>query len=102
MDALNRISASATVPVSIHDERPDRSSYYPSGHLATLTDSSRREDLLTGKGEHSLWYEYAMLMLHHALDDLDVAIASMPAPVQTAIAAELEAEARGLRAGLAV
>lgn len=101
-DALNRISASATVPVSIHDERPDRSSFYPSGHLTALTDPSRRDDLLAGKGEHSLWYEYAMLVLHRALADLDTAIAPMPAPVQTAITAELEAEARGLRVGLAI
>jgi hypothetical protein len=102
VDALNRISASATMPVSIHDERPDRPSYYPSGHLAALTDPSYRDDLLTGKGEHGLWYEYAMLMLHRALGDLDTAMASMPAPVQTAITAELEAEACGLRVGLAI
>lgn len=103
VDALNQISASATMPVSIHDERPDRSShFYPGEHLVALTDPSRRADLMAGKGEHSLWYEYAMLMLYRALADLDTAISSMPAPVQTAITAELEAEARCLRVGLAV
>jgi hypothetical protein len=99
VDALNRISASATVPVSIHDERSYRSShYYPSEHLAALTDPSSRSELLAGKGEHGLWYEYAMVMLHRALGDLDTAIMSMPAPVRTAITAELETEARGTSA----
>jgi hypothetical protein len=100
VDALNRISASASVPVSIRDERSESYAQYPSGHLAAITDPSCRADLLTGKGEHSLWYEYAMLMLHQALADLDTAIAELPAPVRTAVTAELEAEARGLQVGL--
>jgi hypothetical protein len=100
VDALNRISASASVPVSIRDERSESYARYPSGHLAAITDPSRRADLLTGKGEHGLWYEYAMLVLHRALADLDTVIAGLPAPVRTAVTAELDAEACGLRVGL--
>lgn len=100
VDALNRVSQSATVPVSVWDERSRSRGYYPKGHLAAITGPGCRAELLEGKGEHGLWYEYALLMLHRALTDLDTAVASMPAPVQTAISAELEAEARGLRAGL--
>jgi hypothetical protein len=100
VDALNRISASACVPISVRDERFEVYARYPSSHLAVITEPSRRADLLTGRGEHSLWYEYAMLALHQALADLDTAIAAMPSPVRTAITAELEAEARALRVGL--
>jgi hypothetical protein len=100
VDALNRISASASMPVSIRDERSEAYARYPSGHLAAITDPSRRGDLLTGKGEHGLWYEYAMLMLQRALADLDTVVADLPAPVRAAVMAELEAEARGLRVGL--
>jgi hypothetical protein len=100
VDALNRISASATVPISVLDERSEGYARYPSEHLAVITDPGRRADLLSGKGEHSLWYEYAMLVLHRALSDIDTATAPVPAPVRTAIAAELEAEARSLRVGL--
>lgn len=100
VDSLNRISASASIPVSIHDERSERFSYYPREHLASITESGRRADLLSGKGEHGLWYDYALLMLYRALNDLDTAAAEVPAPVRTAIAAELEAEVRGLRVGL--
>ncbi len=100
VDALNRVSAAACVPISVWDERSEHSARYPSMHLAAITEPGRRVELLAGRGEHSLWYEYAMLMLHHALADLDTAVAGMPAPVRTAITAELEAEARSLRVGL--
>jgi hypothetical protein len=100
VDALNRISASATVPISVLDERSGGYARYPSEHLAFVADPSSRADLLSGTGEHSLWYEYAMLMLHRALDDVDIATASVPASVRTAITAELEAEARSLMIGL--
>jgi len=100
IDALNRLSESASVPISVWDERSGAYTRYPSEHLAAIADPSRRADLLAGKGEHSLWYEYAMLMLHQALADLDTAITAMPAPVRTAITAELEAEARGLQVRL--
>lgn len=100
VDALNRISQSACVPVSIRDERSESYKRYPSGHLAAITEPSRRPALLAGKAEHDLWYDYAMLMLHRALADLNAAVLAMPAPVHTAIMAELEAEARGLRVGL--
>jgi hypothetical protein len=53
------------------------------------------------EGAHSLWYEQAMVLLHQALADLDIAVAVAPEPVRTAIIAELEAEARGLRDELA-
>jgi hypothetical protein len=97
--ALNRVAACATVPVSVYDRRDDRFDHYPRTHLAALTDQGARADLLTGT--HSLWYEHAMLLLHAALTDLDDAMADVPAPVRTAIAAELAAEASGLRDALA-
>jgi hypothetical protein len=50
---------------------------------------------------HSLWYELVNLLLHQALADLDDAMTAVPEPVRTAIDAELEAEARGLRDALA-
>ncbi|SDN05349.1 hypothetical protein SAMN04489726_4663 [Allokutzneria albata] len=98
VDALNMVSACATVPVSIQDERTDRYRLYPAAHLAAVTDPTARGDLL--EGSHSLWYEQAKMLLHQALTDLDDAIAAVPAPVQKAIAAELEVEVRGLRDGL--
>jgi len=100
VDALNRVSQSASMPVSIRDERSESHARYPSGHLAAITEPILRADLLTGKGEHGLWYEYAMLMLHQALADLDTATAGTPAPVRTAITAELAAETHGLLVGL--
>lgn len=99
VDTLNRISACATVPVSVWDERGRRFKRYPTDHLAALTDRDARQRLV--EGTHSLWYEQAMLLLHRALADLDIAVAAVPAPVRTAISAELEAEARGLRDELA-
>lgn len=94
VDALNRISACATVPVSVWDTRDDCHARYPREHLAALTDRTARADLL--KGAHSLWYEQAKALLHEALTDLDEATAAVPPPVGKAIAAELESEARGL------
>ncbi|MFC3897985.1 hypothetical protein ACFOWZ_41515 [Lentzea rhizosphaerae] len=96
VDALNRISACATVPVSVWDTRDDRHARYPREHLAALTDRTARADLL--EGAHSLWYEQAKALLHEALADLDEATAVVPPPVGKAIAAELEAEVRGLDA----
>jgi hypothetical protein len=98
VDALNRISACATMPVSVRDERTSSYAQYPHAHLEAVTDRDRRPLLLTGA--HGLWYEYAKLLLHRALLDLDAAIASTPAPVQRAIEAELQAESRSLRAAL--
>jgi len=99
VDALNRISACATVPVSEWDERDGRFRHCPVDHLAALTDRDARPGLV--EGAHSLWYEQAMLLLRHALADLDTAVAAVPAPVKTAIGAELEAEARALQNELA-
>ena len=99
VDALNRISACATVPVSVWDRRNDRIASYPTGHLAALIDLEARADLLAGA--HSLWYEQVKVLLYQALTDLDGATAAAPPPVRMAVAAELEAEARGLREALA-
>lgn len=98
VDALNRISALATVPVSIFDERERRVASYPTEHLAALTDRAARADLLSGA--HSLWYESVCLELHQALADLDDALAVVPQPVRVAVEAELETEARELRDAL--
>ncbi|MGW4746287.1 hypothetical protein ACWEPR_15935 [Streptomyces sp. NPDC004290] len=99
VDALNRISALATVPVSIFDQREARVASYPVNHLAALTDRAARADLLTGV--HSLWYESVCLELHRALTDLDDALAAVPQPVRLAVEKELETEARELRDALA-
>ena len=69
VDALNRVSACATVPVSVSDHRGDRVRPYPSGHLAALVDHRARVDL--PHSTHSLWYGHAKLLLHQALTDLD-------------------------------
>ncbi|MGI8451743.1 MAG: hypothetical protein ACR2MP_32060 [Streptosporangiaceae bacterium] len=98
IDALNRISACATMPVSVQDRRISTYTEYPRTHLEAITGRSRRPELLTGA--HSLWYEYAKLLLYRALSDLDAAVAQAPAPVQTAIEAELDAEVRSLRAAV--
>ncbi|MEU8278394.1 hypothetical protein ACFYOK_35570 [Microbispora bryophytorum] len=94
VSALNRISAYATAPITVWDERKDRVASYPAGHLAALVDQNAREDLL--KGAHSLWYTYVKLLLHRALIDLDAATSSVPAPVRTAVQSEIEVEARAL------
>ncbi|MFI1202619.1 hypothetical protein ACH4VR_24755 [Streptomyces sp. NPDC020883] len=98
VDALNRISAFATVPVSIHDRRERRMDYYPHKHLAALTDAAARAALLTGA--HSLWYEYVCLRLHEALADLESALVALPDTVSRAIRAELEVEVNELRVAL--
>jgi hypothetical protein len=94
VSALNKISAYATVPIVVWDERGARVARYPADHLAALVDQNVRERLL--EGAHSLWYEYVKLLLHEALIDLDVAMSSVPTPVQTAVKAEIEAEADAL------
>jgi hypothetical protein len=99
VDALNRVSAYATVPVSANDRRDDRYRRYPSDHIEALVNRDARPELRVGT--HSLWYQHVMLRLAQALSDLDDAVAAAPPPVRTAIAAELELEARGLREGLA-
>ncbi|PZF83333.1 hypothetical protein [Jiangella anatolica] len=99
VDALNRVSACATMPISVFDTRDDRYTQYPSDHLEAVTDRSLRGDLF--RGSHSLWYEYVKFLLHEALADLDDAIETVAPPVRTAIAAELETEVRHLRDGLA-
>ncbi|WP_258907792.1 hypothetical protein [Actinokineospora sp. UTMC 2448] len=99
VEALNQISACATVPVSVHDTRDNRIRNYPSEHLNALTDRGARADLLVGA--HSLWYEHVKVLLHEGLTDLDAALAEVPGPVRIAVTAELEAEARGLREALA-
>ncbi|MCX5072674.1 hypothetical protein OHA84_27835 [Streptomyces sp. NBC_00513] len=98
VDALNRISAFATVPVSVHDLRARRVDYYPRKHLAALTDAAARADLLSGA--HSLWYEYVCLRLHQALTDLENTLVAVPDTVSRAIRSELEAEEHELYAAL--
>jgi hypothetical protein len=99
VDALNWISACATVPISVWDNRDGRFADYPSGHIAALTDRNARSELL--EGVHSLWYEQVKVLLYQALVDLDEATTMVPPPVLTAITSELETEARGLREALA-
>ncbi|MEU2135038.1 hypothetical protein [Streptomyces sp. NPDC018352] len=99
VDALNRISAFATVPVSLHDHRERRVDDYPHKHLAALTDAAARADLLSGT--HSLWYEYVCLRLHQALADLESALAVLPDTVSRAVRSELEVEEHELSAALA-
>ena len=94
VSALNRVSAYATVPIAVWDERGERLARYPADHLAALIDKNARECLL--EGAHSLWYEYVKLLLHQALIDLDAALSSLPVPVQTAVKAEIEVEASAL------
>ncbi len=97
-DALNRISACATVPVSVYDRRGDQHEHYPQDHLSAITDPAWRSKLRTGA--HSLWYEYVSMHLHRALSDLDDALARVPGPVATAVGAELATEVAALRAAL--
>ncbi len=99
VDALNRVSALATVPVSVYDRRERNFAHFPSEHLDALTDRAARSRLL--EGSHSLWYELVMIFLHEALVDLEKAAVAAPLPVRTAIDAELEAEAHALRVELA-
>src|SRR2546423_4583694 len=99
VDALNRMSALATVPVSVYDMRGNRQ-HYPRTHLAAFTQREVRADLLCGT--HSLWYEYACVLLHTALTDLDGALAATPEPVRIAVQAEVDTEVRSLIAELDV
>ncbi|MFI2486116.1 hypothetical protein ACH47X_04360 [Promicromonospora kroppenstedtii] len=99
VDALNRVSAAATVPVSVYDERGETNEMYPSAHLAALTDVAARADLLTTT--HSTWYAMATWLLHEALTDLDDALLAVPVPVRTSVQVELETEARWLCLALA-
>ncbi|MFG2652925.1 hypothetical protein [Streptomyces sp. NPDC048436] len=99
VEALNRISALATVPLGLFDERRRRVARYPTEHLAALTDRAARAGLLSGA--HSLWYEWVCWDLHQALVDLDEAVEAAPAPIRIAIEAELETEERELRDALA-
>ncbi|MGE6955138.1 hypothetical protein, partial [Staphylococcus capitis] len=98
VEALNRVSACATMPLCVYDRRGDGFGEYPSGHLAALADPAARAGLLTGS--HSLWYELVMFELHAALTDLDLATGDALDPVKLAIAQELVVEARDLKAEL--
>ncbi|WP_131770564.1 hypothetical protein [Candidatus Protofrankia californiensis] len=99
VDALNRISAFATVPVSVYDRRGGEFRHYPTKHLDALADRDKRVQLL--EGSHSLWYELVMMFLDKALADLEKATTGAPPPVRTAIDVELAAEAHALRVELA-
>ncbi|MFE6919290.1 hypothetical protein [Streptomyces rubiginosohelvolus] len=99
VDALNRISAFATVPVSVYDRRERGFDHYPHTHLAALTDAAARADLLTGA--YSLWYAYVCLRLYQALTDLESAVSALPDTVSRAIRSELELEESELRGALA-
>lgn len=99
VEALNRISACLTVPVSVWDTRYGPTGRYPSKHLAAAADRNRRHELL--KGAHSLWYEYVKLVLHEALEDLDKANAAVPEPVRIAVEAEVATEVSQLQMALA-
>jgi hypothetical protein len=72
VDALNRISALATLPLSVFFIRDRRAHSYPTGHITALTDQTARSSLLTGV--HSTWYEYVCFDLHLALVHLDEAL----------------------------
>lgn len=99
VDALNRISALATMPLSVFDMRGRRVESYPVGHIYALTNPAAREGLLSGA--HSLWHEYVCFELHRALVDLDQALEPVPEPVRIAVKAELENEERLLRIAVA-
>jgi hypothetical protein len=98
VDALNRISACATLPLCVYDRRDNGCSDYPTDHLNAFTDPTARAGLVTGT--HSLWYELVMFELHAAFTDLDHALHDAPAPIQLAITQEMQAEARDLHAEL--
>ncbi|BEL12814.1 hypothetical protein Q0Z83_110050 [Actinoplanes sichuanensis] len=96
VDALNRVSACATIPMHTHDDRDGNFRRYPADHLDALADPETRNALL--RGTHSFWYEYVKVLLNHALADLDDATADLPAPIRTAITTELHTEVVYLRA----
>jgi hypothetical protein len=93
VDALNRISACATIALSAFDRKFRR---YPADHLDALIDPNARPALL--QGTHSLWYEYVKVLLHQGLLDLDEATGNLPAPIRTAVTAELITEGQQLHA----
>ncbi|HEV2345505.1 MAG TPA: hypothetical protein VGS97_15510 [Actinocrinis sp.] len=95
VDALNRVSAFAELPMAVSDTRGQRVRSYPSRHVEALTDRDARSGLLTGT--HSLWYEYVCFELHRALADLDNALQSVPGPIRIAVNAEVDKEAELLR-----
>ncbi|WP_412542985.1 hypothetical protein R8Z50_11020 [Longispora sp. K20-0274] len=95
-DALNRISACATVPLTMFDMRGEGVGHYPTDHLDHIVDPALRDRLLVGA--HSLWFENAKILLHEALVDLDAALEGCAPPVRLAILAELEVEVRDLKA----
>jgi hypothetical protein len=99
VDALNRVSALAELPMSVYDRRGHRVRSYPASHVEALADRQARDRLLTGA--HSLWYEYVCFELHRALVDLDEAIASAPDPVRIAVQAEMDKEVVLLRVAIA-
>jgi hypothetical protein len=99
VDALNRVSALATLPMSVFDMRGHRVRSYPSRHIDALTDVQVRDDLLTGT--HGLWYEYVCFELHCAFGDLEEALAPAPDPVRIAVRAEVAKEAQLLRVAAA-
>lgn len=99
VDALNRVSASATTPVSTWDTRFEPADDYPRDHLDVLSNPKERSQLLDCA--HSLWYVLAMWQLHDALADLDQELTTVPPPVRTAVEAELATEAKWLRVALA-
>lgn len=99
VDVLNRISALATMPLSVFDMRGRRVQSYPVGHIYALTDSAAREGLLNGA--RGLWYEYVCFELRRALADLDRELEPVPEPVRIAVKAELEKEEQLLRIAVA-
>lgn len=99
VDALNRVSALAELPMSVYDRRGHQLRPYPSLHIEALVNKEVRDGLLTGV--HSLWYEYVCFELHRALADLDDAVASVPDPVRIAVQAELDKEIELLRVAIA-
>lgn len=99
VDALNRVSALAELPMSVSDRRGHRVRSYPTSHVEALVDRQVRDSLLTGA--HSLWYEYVCFELHRALADLDATVASVPDPVRIAVQAEMDKEIELLHVAIA-
>src|SRR5690242_19446739 len=64
VDALNRISVCATVPVHVHDDRQEQFFRYHVTHLDALTNPEARPGLLTGS--HGFWYEHLKVLLQQA------------------------------------
>jgi hypothetical protein len=98
VDALNLAATCVARPLGLH-EFDARVSSYPSDHIDALINDSARAALL--HGATNLWYEHVKFLLHSALQDLDRAVQRVPAPVSTAIRAELEKEHEQLSAEFA-